>query len=245
MQSHFDLAARGFFRLFDEHPHDDDTLTDPGDVKGASDATASLEADFPKRPFDMAHQGKVNALQPVFLDQCGDPLKVRAMIGSECGIFFGRRFGQFNSPGHYSKNVMGETSVFCMATLQRNKSNPVVFVRLSNLINKLKRNRAACLDRKAFGRALCDSPNQNERGGRPHAPETIRTPIPRLRPRAARALAASRADLRAGRANLPGVLRIALVGSLTTPKPLPKDADVLVTIEDGLDLAPLAAKGRA
>jgi hypothetical protein len=41
-----------------------------------------------------------------------------------------------------------------------------------------------------------------------------------------------------------GVLRIALVGSLTTAKPLPKDADVLVTIEDGLDLGPLARAGR-
>ena len=37
-----------------------------------------------------------------------------------------------------------------------------------------------------------------------------------------------------------GVLRMALIGSLTTAKPLPKDADVLVTIEDGLDLTPLA-----
>ena len=33
---------------------------------------------------------------------------------------------------------------------------------------------------------------------------------------------------------------MALIGSLTTAKPLPKDADVLVTIEDGLDLGPLA-----
>ncbi len=41
-----------------------------------------------------------------------------------------------------------------------------------------------------------------------------------------------------------GVLRIALVGSLATPKPLPKDADVLVTIEDGLDLGQLATAGR-
>ena len=41
-----------------------------------------------------------------------------------------------------------------------------------------------------------------------------------------------------------GVLRIALVGSLTTAKPLPKDADVLVTIEDGLDLGPLARAAR-
>lgn len=42
--------------------------------------------------------------------------------------------------------------------------------------------------------------------------------------------------------NCQGVLRIALIGSLTTSKPLPKDADVLVTIEDGLDLGPLAAR---
>ena len=41
-----------------------------------------------------------------------------------------------------------------------------------------------------------------------------------------------------------GVLRIALIGSLTTAKPLPKDADVLVTIEDGLDLGPLASAAR-
>ncbi len=47
-----------------------------------------------------------------------------------------------------------------------------------------------------------------------------------------------------GARTCPGVLRIALIGSLTTPKPLPKDADVLVTIEDGLDLASLAEKGR-
>ncbi len=47
-----------------------------------------------------------------------------------------------------------------------------------------------------------------------------------------------------GARTCPGVLRIALIGSLTTPKPLPKDADVLVTIEDGLDLGPLAEKGR-
>jgi hypothetical protein len=39
-----------------------------------------------------------------------------------------------------------------------------------------------------------------------------------------------------------GVLRIALIGSLTTAKALPKDADVLVTIEDGLDLGPSIAR---
>lgn len=43
---------------------------------------------------------------------------------------------------------------------------------------------------------------------------------------------------------LPGVLRIALVGSLATDKPVPKDADVLVTIDAGMDLFPLARLGR-
>jgi hypothetical protein len=48
----------------------------------------------------------------------------------------------------------------------------------------------------------------------------------------------------------PGVRRIALLGSLATPKPVPKDADVLVTLDADIDLAPLAMvarrlKGRA
>ncbi len=41
-----------------------------------------------------------------------------------------------------------------------------------------------------------------------------------------------------------GVARIALIGSLTTGKPDPKDADVLVTIADADDLTLLAAHGR-
>jgi hypothetical protein len=41
---------------------------------------------------------------------------------------------------------------------------------------------------------------------------------------------------------LPGVLRIALLGS--TDKPVPKDADLLVTIDADTDLAPLARLGR-
>lgn len=41
-----------------------------------------------------------------------------------------------------------------------------------------------------------------------------------------------------------GVTRIALIGSLTTPKPNPKDADVLVSIEPNADIARLAALGR-
>jgi len=42
----------------------------------------------------------------------------------------------------------------------------------------------------------------------------------------------------------PGVLRIALVGSLVTTKAIPKDADVLVTIDNTMDLTELARAGR-
>jgi predicted nucleotidyltransferase len=42
----------------------------------------------------------------------------------------------------------------------------------------------------------------------------------------------------------PGVRRIALIGSLTTGKTDPKDADVLVTVDDDADLTHLAAAGR-
>jgi len=42
----------------------------------------------------------------------------------------------------------------------------------------------------------------------------------------------------------PGVLRIALLGSLVTDKPVPKDADVIVTIDATMDLASLAHLGR-
>jgi hypothetical protein len=48
---------------------------------------------------------------------------------------------------------------------------------------------------------------------------------------------------RAGR-SLPGVRRIALLGSLATDKPVPKDADVLVIIDADMDLACLAGIGR-
>ena len=51
------------------------------------------------------------------------------------------------------------------------------------------------------------------------------------------------AFVRAAR-SLRGVQRIALVGSLATDKPLPKDADVLVTIDAAMDLAPLAVIAR-
>jgi hypothetical protein len=41
-----------------------------------------------------------------------------------------------------------------------------------------------------------------------------------------------------------GVLRVSLVGSLSTDKPVPKDADVLVTIDGDMDLRKLARAGR-
>ena len=51
------------------------------------------------------------------------------------------------------------------------------------------------------------------------------------------------AFVRAAR-SAPGVRRIALLGSLATDKPVPKDADVLVTIDADINLAPLARLGR-
>src|ERR1700683_3992682 len=42
----------------------------------------------------------------------------------------------------------------------------------------------------------------------------------------------------------PGVRRVALVGSLATAKASPKDADLLLWVDDGADLAPLAAIAR-
>lgn len=44
--------------------------------------------------------------------------------------------------------------------------------------------------------------------------------------------------------SMPGIERIALVGSLTTDKPDPKDADLLVTVVDDLDLTALAKESR-
>ncbi len=44
--------------------------------------------------------------------------------------------------------------------------------------------------------------------------------------------------------SVPGVRRISLVGSITTPKPNPKDIDVLVLVADEADLASLARHAR-
>jgi len=57
-------------------------------------------------------------------------------------------------------------------------------------------------------------------------------------------------DFVMGAATCAGIRRIALVGSLSTAKPVPKDADVLVTLDRHLDLAEIAPiarrlKGRA
>ena len=41
-----------------------------------------------------------------------------------------------------------------------------------------------------------------------------------------------------------GMQRISLLGSLTTAKTIPKDADVLVSVADDIDLAPLARVSR-
>ena len=45
-------------------------------------------------------------------------------------------------------------------------------------------------------------------------------------------------------ARLSGVKRIALIGSLSTPEPSPKDIDLLVTVTDDMNLAPLAKAAR-
>jgi predicted nucleotidyltransferase len=44
--------------------------------------------------------------------------------------------------------------------------------------------------------------------------------------------------------DIEGVKRVALLGSLTTDKEFPKDIDVLVTVSDDCELAPLAQLGR-
>ncbi len=76
---------------------------------------------------------------------------------------------------------------------------------------------------------------------------SIRTRKPAPRPSVAdprgHLLSAVLAFVRAAQAT-PGVRRIALLGSLATDKPVPKDADVLVTIDATMDLDPLARFGR-
>ncbi|MFB0546976.1 MAG: UPF0158 family protein, partial [Anaerolineae bacterium] len=61
------------------------------------------------------------------------------------------------------------------------------------------------------------------------------SPLP---PARARLIAEVLAFVRAA-SQLPGVTCIALIGSLTTDEPDPEDADLLVTVTDDADLAPL------
>jgi hypothetical protein len=67
-----------------------------------------------------------------------------------------------------------------------------------------------------------------------------RPSVPNPRPHLLNAVPAF---VRAARST-PGVFRIALPGSLATEKLVPKDADVLVTIDAAMDLGPLARLGR-
>jgi len=68
-------------------------------------------------------------------------------------------------------------------------------------------------------------------------------PQPSVREPRRHLLRAVLAFVRAARSS-PGVLRITLLGSLATDKPVPKDADVLVTIDAAMDLSSLARFGR-
>lgn len=71
-------------------------------------------------------------------------------------------------------------------------------------------------------------------------PRPVPDPPPPVRPRLIEeALIFVRAA-----SQLPGVTRIALIGSLTTKEPEPKDVDLLVTVTDAADLTPLATLGR-
>jgi len=73
------------------------------------------------------------------------------------------------------------------------------------------------------------------------APAATRPSVPEPRHHLLRAVLSF---VRAAR-SAPGVHGIALLGSLATAKPVPKDADVLVTIEADIDLSSLARISRA
>ncbi|HVU32691.1 MAG TPA: UPF0158 family protein [Opitutaceae bacterium] len=69
-------------------------------------------------------------------------------------------------------------------------------------------------------------------------------PAPSTRPRSRDHLLAGVLVFVRAVQQLPGVTRIALLGSLTGDKPEPKDVDMLVTVSDEIDLTPLAKAGR-
>lgn len=70
-----------------------------------------------------------------------------------------------------------------------------------------------------------------------------RSPTPSVAEPRRHLLLAVRSFVRSAR-NCPGVLRIVLLGSLTTTKLIPKDVDVLVTIDGEAELVELARAGR-
>ncbi len=82
---------------------------------------------------------------------------------------------------------------------------------------------------------LIEEPGERERKERQYADD-----LARKRQELIAAVLSAVQDLR----ELPGVLRIALIGSLTTDRPDPKDADVLVTVSDDVDLSSLARFAR-
>jgi predicted nucleotidyltransferase len=69
-------------------------------------------------------------------------------------------------------------------------------------------------------------------------------PVPPMGPPPREALLAAALKFASRAAELPGVKRIALIGSLTRDEPEPKDVDMLVTVADDLDLEPLATAAR-
>jgi hypothetical protein len=106
--------------------------------------------------------------------------------------------------------------------------------RRKGLLAKLTAARRQVIASRAEG---TDRLMARRRNSRPFAP---RPSVPDPRPHL---LDAVLAFVRAARST-PGVLRIALLGSLATDQPVPKNADVLVAIDPAIDLGPLARLGR-
>jgi hypothetical protein len=75
-------------------------------------------------------------------------------------------------------------------------------------------------------------------------PKELQTQIAALLPPIRAHLLAGVLAFTQAASQVPGVANIALIGSLATDKPDPKDADVLVTVADDADLTLLAAHGR-
>src|SRR5262249_19522206 len=108
-------------------------------------------------------------------------------------------------------------------------------------------NWVGCQTPKVFGAsrgsAILSARATPEPFARTSTSEMRRSPRPSVGEPRRELLLAVRSFVRAARA-CPGVLRIALVGSLVTSKAIPKDADVVVTINGSMDLGELARAGR-